>query len=97
MINSDEIKHLAALSRISVPQKDMPQLAQEFESILAYVKQLDLLDLPEDFVQQIPTLRNIFREDINPTPSHTNTEKIIAAFPETKGNTLSVKQTITHE
>ncbi len=97
MITNDEIKHLAALSRISVPQKDISQLAQEFESILAYVKQLESLDLPEDSIQQIPILHNVFREDINPTPSCINTEKIIAAFPETKGNALSVKQTITHE
>ena len=97
MASADDVKHLAALARLSVPEETLPKLVEEFDGILAYVGQLEELDLQTGGTPTPPPLRNVFREDGEPTPAGTNTEKIAAAFPERKGNSLSVKQIITHD
>lgn len=97
MATNDEIKHLATLARLSVSEDYLPKLSSDFESILAYIGQLDSLDIQTKSTPEIPKLRNVFREDKNPTPSGINTQKIVDAFPKKNGNTLSVKKIITHE
>ncbi len=97
MATYDEIKHLAELARISVPDKDLPKLSAEFESVLKYIGQLESLEVSETSVPQVPLLHNVFRDDDNSTPSGTNTQKITTAFPKRNGDALSVKKIIIHE
>ncbi|HEC94151.1 MAG TPA: aspartyl/glutamyl-tRNA amidotransferase subunit C [Candidatus Kaiserbacteria bacterium] len=97
MATYEDIKHLATLARIFVSEQDLPKLSTEFESILKYIGQLESLAVPESSDLHVPPLRNVFRDDKNPTPSGANTQKIINAFPKRNGNALSVKKIITHE
>jgi aspartyl-tRNA(Asn)/glutamyl-tRNA(Gln) amidotransferase subunit C len=97
MASTDEVKHLAALARLSVSEEELPKLAGEFESILAYVGKLDELELSVKAGNTVPVVHNVFREDGTPNEPGKNTEKLTAAFPQRDGNALSVKQIITHE
>ena len=96
MVTTEDVKRLAALARIEVKPEELEKFTKEFEAILAYVGQLEKLELPKD-LQAIPTLRNVFRGDENPTPAGTWTKKMVEAFPEKEGDYLVVKQIISHE
>jgi aspartyl-tRNA(Asn)/glutamyl-tRNA(Gln) amidotransferase subunit C len=92
----EDVKRLASLARISVPEEDLARFAAEFDSILAYVGKLDELTLPE--AGRAPrAVRNVLREDAGPYEAGTWTERLVAQFPEKDGNALSVKQIISHD
>lgn len=93
----DDVKRLAALARIEIPEEKLATFAAEFESVLAYVGKLDELALPVESTETYPMRRNVLREDGEPTPAGTYTEAITAQFPERDGNYLSVKQIISHD
>jgi len=97
MASVEEVKKLAALARIAISEAELEKFTKEFDAILAYVGQLEKLDLPEDLKVEAPPLRNVFREDENPTEAGTWTKKIVDAFPEKDGDYLKVKQIITHD
>lgn len=92
----EDVKKLAALARISVPETELPKLAAEFDSILAYIGQLDELTLAKDGTRSAG-VQNAFREDGEPHEKGAWTEKIVEAFPAKEGNALSVKQIIAHD
>jgi len=96
MATGEDVKKLAALARIQVSEEDLPKFTKEFDAILTYVGLLEKLDLPQD-LQSTPALRNVFREDGEPTPPGTWTEKLTAAFPQKEEGSLVVKQIISHD
>lgn len=97
MADSEDVKKLAALARISIPEDKLTERAAEFDSIVSYIGQLNELDISTDDTPATPALRNAFREDGKPTPSRTWTEKLVALFPKREGNRLSVKKIISHD
>jgi len=92
----EDVQRLASLARIDVPLADLEVFAKEFDSILAYVGKLDELILPEGDAA-MSSVRTVLREDGIPTESGTWTEAITAQFPERSGDSLSVKQIISHD
>lgn len=92
MITIDDVKHLASLARLSVPEAELDAFVKEFDGILKYIGQLEKLPISVDSTPTVPPLHNVFREDGEPTPEGTNTETITSAFPHKKGNSLSVKK-----
>lgn len=97
MATAEEVKKLAKLARISVPEADLEKFTKEFDAILAYVGQLEKLDLPQDLKDTKPPLRNVARADGEPTPPGTWTTKIVDAFPQKEGDYLVVKQILSHD
>lgn len=97
MATADGVKKLAALARIHVPEKDLAGFTKEFESILEYVSQLEKLNVPVDTGRDVPPLRNVMRDDSEPTETETYTKKIVQQFPESEHNALVVKQIISHD
>lgn len=93
----DVVKHLAELTRLSLSDDELVKITKEFDGILSYIGQIESLSLPEGAEQEAPLLRNVFREDANPTHQCTNTKELVQAFPHRKGDALSVKQIITYE
>lgn len=93
----EEVAHLAALSRISIPENELATFAGDFEAVLAYVSKLDELTLPSDEATEKPAVRNVFRADGEPHEPGIYSEAIIAQFPEREGDSLSVKQIISHD
>lgn len=96
MASRDDVQKLAALARISVSESDLDRFAAEFDSILAYVGQLDSLTIPTH-ERVVPAVHNVLRDDAHPTPAETWTEALVAQFPQKEGNSLSVKKIISHD
>jgi aspartyl-tRNA(Asn)/glutamyl-tRNA(Gln) amidotransferase subunit C len=92
MISKEEIKKLADLARIEMEDKEIENLRGEMDAILDYVGQVKSVagDLGED--NEIGPLRNVMREDENPTESETFSKELIAEFPNKDKNYLKVKK-----
>lgn len=95
MTTKEDVQKLAALARIHLYGAELEKFAGEFDAILAYVGQLEKLELPKERHAK-PTLRNVMRTDGEPHATGTFTEKLVAQFRASEGNALSVKQIITH-
>lgn len=96
MATTEEVKRLAALARISIADAELEKFTSEFDAILAYVGQIEALDLPK-LAGEKPALRNVMRPDGEPNPTGEYTEALAAQFPAREGDYLVVKQIITHE
>ena len=96
MATTEEVKKLAALARIKITDKELEKFTREFDAILAYVGQLEKLDLSGG-KETKPPLRNVMRRDGEPNTPGANTKKIVEQFPESANNALVVKQIISHE
>lgn len=109
MVTTEEVKKLATLARITIDDAELEKFTSEFDAILAYVGQLDKLELPQgDALRDKPVLRNVMRADGEPHAVGKYTEKLAEQFPfsteATKGKPaseegvyLEVKQIITHD
>ena len=97
MATTEEVKKLAALARIKIGEAELEKFTSEFDAILAYVGQLESLEIPSDLAGEKVALRNVMREDGEPHAAGKYTEKIAAQFPVREGDYLEVKQIITHE
>lgn len=93
----ETLVRLAALARIEIPEGRKAALAEEFEHILAYIRQLDALALDTGAAQARPLLRNVFRDDAFPNETGAWTEALVRAFPAKSGSALSVKKIISHD
>jgi Asp-tRNAAsn/Glu-tRNAGln amidotransferase C subunit len=91
----DDVKKLAALARISVSEEELPAFVAEFEAILAYVGQLESLDIAAG--SDILPYANRFRKDGTPHEKGAYTPGLVEAFPSKEGDLLSVKQILSHE
>ena len=96
MATIEDVKKLAALARINVEDVELEKFTSEFDAILKYVGQLEKLEIPAGSEVK-PTLRNVMREDGDPHAAGAYTEKIVAQFPASENNALSVKQIISHD
>lgn len=97
MATTEEVQKLAALSRIRIADAELEKFTSEFDAILAYVGQLEKLELPQDLAGEKPPLRNVMRADGVPHEAGKYTEKLAEQFPAREGDALSVKQIITHD
>ncbi|HYE23471.1 MAG TPA: Asp-tRNA(Asn)/Glu-tRNA(Gln) amidotransferase subunit GatC [Candidatus Paceibacterota bacterium] len=95
MATTDDVKKLAELARIDVPEERLAKFATEFDQILAYVGQLDELSVQKG--EPLLPYENIMRKDGEPTPKGTWTKKLVEQFPDAEGDYLSVKQILSHE
>jgi aspartyl-tRNA(Asn)/glutamyl-tRNA(Gln) amidotransferase subunit C len=96
MATAEEVKKLAALARIRVEDKELEKFTREFDAILAYVGQLEKLELSNE-KETKPALRNVMRKDGEPNTPGMYTEKVVKQFPASDKNALIVKQIISHE
>ena len=91
MIQKEDIKKLAELSRIEVTDEEVSKLSKDIESILEYVHELTELSAPEP--ESVPgELRNVMREDGEPHKSGLYTETLLDASPEREKNYFKVKK-----
>lgn len=93
----EEIKKLADLARIDMDESEMQEIAKSFDSILAYVGQVQEVakiknmesesKKPEDYF-----LHNVTRDDEVTNKRGEYTDKIITLMPDTQDGYLKVKQ-----
>ena len=93
----NDIKKLADLARVEMTDSEMEGLARDFDSILAYIKQVQEVSklsktelLHENSENYL--LRNVMREDVVTNKAGEYKESILADAPDTKDGYLRVKQ-----
>ncbi len=96
MATPDEVKKLAALARIGISDAEVEGFAKEFDGILAYVGQLEKLEVPLGGDKR-PAVRNVMRDDGVPHETGAFTEALASQFPERDGDSLKVKQIISYD
>ena len=88
----EDVKKLATLARIDMSEEEMTEIAHDFDSILAYVGQVQEV-AGKITAEPIHTLTNVMRSDtVTNTPGE-YTEKITALMPDTDGY-LKVKKVL---
>lgn len=65
MIDDRVLESIANLSRLELSDEQKPRLAQQLTAIMAYVKQLDELDLTGvEPTSHAVEVQNVFRDDV---------------------------------
>ncbi|MDB5255121.1 MAG: aspartyl/glutamyl-tRNA(Asn/Gln) amidotransferase subunit [Candidatus Nomurabacteria bacterium] len=62
-MNTDEIKRLANLARLSVPEAELETVGKDVSSILGFVDKIQAVQL-DGQTQQSADKTNVFREDV---------------------------------
>lgn len=100
MATAEDVKKLAELARVRVEDSELEKFTSEFDAILAYVGQLEKLDMKSAESSSFSgksRLRNVMREDDEPHATGAYTEKLVEQFPARDGDALFVKQIISHD
>jgi aspartyl-tRNA(Asn)/glutamyl-tRNA(Gln) amidotransferase subunit C len=92
MISKDDIKKLAHLARIEIPQGEEEQLLRDIENILAYVGQVSAVEVPAEELEKTGTVYNVFRDDDESHESGEYTEALMNEAPRTENGYLKVKK-----
>jgi len=90
MITTEDIKHLAELSRMEISDAEVQKLTGEIDSILGYVGQI--MNTTGDMSREVPVLHNVMREDEPTNTTGEFTEAILANAPSREKNYLKVKK-----
>jgi len=91
----EDVKKLADLARIDMSEKEMEEIAKDFNPILAYVSQVQEVSDEQDLSvknSEDHFLHNVIREDEVTNGRGEYTEKVLANAPETQDGFLKVKQ-----
>lgn len=94
-MDSNEIKKLADLARIDMSEEEMKEIAKDFESILAYVGQVQEVSgeiIDNDKKSEDYFVRNITREDVAEDMNKERTDKILANAPDTQDGFIKVRK-----
>jgi len=85
-----DVKKIAQLARISIPEEELESIANDMDSILGYIKQIEEVSVNENRVEQY--LINQAREDVVTNESGEYTESIISQAPARDGDYVKVKK-----
>jgi aspartyl-tRNA(Asn)/glutamyl-tRNA(Gln) amidotransferase subunit C len=92
-VTKDDVKKLAALSRLSLTDAEMEKLQGEITSILAYIDTIQKVELPEVPAGTVYLdIENVMRDDTNPHEPGAFTEDLLKQAPKRDGNYLKVKK-----
>lgn len=92
------VKKLANLARIDMSEDEMIEIAKDFDTILAYIGQVQEAATEGGIRGEVPKvpesypLYNVMREDIVTNKSSEFTDKILSLAPNTENGYLKVKQ-----
>jgi aspartyl-tRNA(Asn)/glutamyl-tRNA(Gln) amidotransferase subunit C len=88
-----DVRHVAKLARLALPEEKLAKLTQQLESILEYVAQIGSVDVSNvpPMAHALP-IHNVFREDV-PQPA-LPLEQVLANAPETDGAFFKVPKII---
>jgi len=92
MLEIKDIEKLAKLARIELSEVEKQNLLKEVDPILGYVAQLKEVVSTVGESKNAGDLRNVVREDTQPTENGTNTKDIVADMPDSQDNYLKVKK-----
>lgn len=86
-----DVENLAELAKLELTQEEKEKILQDLDGILAYVKQIEDIDVPE-ITQEYPH-RNAWREDVlmMGMPDF-DRDLILKQFPDSQDNFVKVKK-----
>ena len=88
MISLKEVRHIAALARLSITKKEEEKFRKDLSAILDYIEKLKKVDVSETKETSHPSfVKNVFRKD-EPAKGVKN---LLDLVPETKDNYVKVK------
>ena len=90
-ITSDDVRKVAKLCRLEIPEDDIEKYSNQLEGILEYIAQLEKIDT----LNVPPTTRavevvNVFREDTIVSSSSDIRDKILDLAPQREGEFFRV-------
>ena len=91
MISRKDIQNLANLARIKVTDEEAKHLSSEIESILGYVGQVKEIS-GEGGEDELPIVRNVFREDEVTHKPGEYSKDLLALAPESEKGFVKVKK-----
>ncbi len=95
MLSSEEIKHVAHLSRIELSPQEEEMYREEMSAILEYVQKLDELDTDGvEPIGHITGMINSYREDVSYDGSVEEKEALMSNVPEVKNKWVRVKKVL---
>lgn len=95
MLSKDEVKHIAALARIGLTEKEIEKYRQDLSAILDYFKKLE--ELKTDDIEPIGHITgrfNSYREDRTQDFGDLGKVAILKNAPEKKDNFIKVKSVL---
>jgi len=88
MISPKEVRHIAALARLSITKKEEEGFRKDLSAILDYIAKLKKVDVSETKETSHPLfVKNVFRKD----ESEKSNQGLVGLAPETKDNYVKVK------
>jgi len=92
-ITLDQVRHVARLARLALPEDRLEKLSSQLESILGYVAQIDEVEMAgvEAMAHALP-VHNVFREDV--VEPSLPLEKVLQNAPETEGPFFKVPKVL---
>lgn len=95
MLSSQDIKHIATLSRIELSPEEEEIYREEMSAILDYVQKLDELDTEGvEPIGHITGMINSYREDVSRDESVQEKEALMDNVPELKNKWVRVKKVL---
>ncbi|OHA72265.1 MAG: hypothetical protein A3A27_00455 [Candidatus Wildermuthbacteria bacterium RIFCSPLOWO2_01_FULL_47_18] len=92
MLGIGELRKLAELARIKMPDNELEELCGQLDEILGYVSEVQRADVSSVPKHILPPLRNVFREDGEAHEHGIFTEAIMANVPSSEGGYVKVKK-----
>ncbi|MDQ3075799.1 MAG: Asp-tRNA(Asn)/Glu-tRNA(Gln) amidotransferase subunit GatC [bacterium] len=86
-----DVENLAELGKIELSHGEKENLISDMESILAYIKQIEDVDLPAEMEVEYQHV-NIWREDIERDAPDFSRDLIMSQFPDSQDDFLKVKK-----
>jgi len=90
-----DVENLAELARIELSEEEKKDLLSDMDSILGYVKQIELpsaeIDRSIEPSSEVSQIYNVWRED-EITPREFSHELIVEQFPDAQDGFLKVKK-----
>ncbi len=87
----EEIKKLATLARLDIPTNELEDIAYDFDAILAYVGQVQEVDL-SSHMHIRSLLSNVVREDTVTNSTGEYSQSMLDQMPDSQDGFLKVKQ-----
>lgn len=84
-----DVQDLAELAKLELKEGEAEQLIKDMDGILAYVKQIEEVEVPDTEVEYLQ--RNIWRED-EAISRDFSRDLLIGQFPDSQGGFVKVKK-----
>ncbi len=90
-MNIKDVENLAELAKLELSQEEKHSLLKDFDSILAYVKQIEEVDVQPSGLNKEHSVINVWREDVI-EPRDFSKGLITEQFPAAQDGFLKVKK-----